>query len=123
MESCSPDWIAEYFGLSNRQNVYRHATAAGLYKRRRRAKLRLRERLLEEGCARMSSSAITAAAKSLQQYIDTNDAAEAQALAQASALKTIRPPKTRNLGPAPHGPRQTPKSQFRASRVPIVVFN
>jgi hypothetical protein len=34
MESCSPDWIAEYFGLSNRQMVYRHATAAGLYKRR-----------------------------------------------------------------------------------------
>jgi hypothetical protein len=57
----------------------------------------------------MSSSAITAAAKSLQQYIDTNDAAEAQALAQASALKTIRPPQ--NKKPRACSPRSQTNSK------------
>jgi hypothetical protein len=91
MESGSPDGIAEYFGLHDRQNVYRHATAAGLYKLRRRAEVRNQERLMEEaGCIKLSSRAVMAAAQSFLQYAATKDAAEVLAVAQASALKTIR---------------------------------
>jgi len=92
MESCSAGAIALHFGFCNRQNVYRHAVAAGLYDRRRRKMLRASERVLENvGFMKLTGDAFRLAFEHLEQHVRAELEAESQALAQASALTTIRP--------------------------------
>ena len=92
VESCCADQIAMHFGLHNRQNVYRHAVAAGLYKRRRRKMLCASEGVLENlGFMKLTGDAFRVAFEHVERYARAEQEAEAQALAQASALMTIRP--------------------------------
>jgi hypothetical protein len=58
----SPTTIAEEYGLADRMNVYRHATALGLFEKRRRNIRAALERIIERaGDVEVTASAVVAA--------------------------------------------------------------